>query len=81
MANSTPLQLLIQGGLGNQLLQWVLATTLGARQERELRIDCTLMRSWSRAKRGLSRRQISQLLDSSDKAWHHWLLALSLIHI
>ena len=75
MAKSTPLQLLIQGGLGNQLLQWVLARTLAARQKRELRIDSTLMRSWSRAKRGLSQRQISPLLGSADKAWHHWLLA------
>ena len=74
MANSTPLQLLIQGGLGNQLLQWVLATTLATRQERELRIDCTLMHSWSRAKRGLSQRQISPLLGLADKVWHHWLL-------
>ena len=75
MANSTPLQLLIQGGLGNQLLQWVLATTLAARQERELRIDGTLMRSWSRSRRGLSQRQISPLVGPADKVWHHWLLA------
>ena len=75
MANSTPLQLLIQGGLGNQLLQWVLATTLAARQERELRIDGTLMRSWSRSRRGLSQRQISPLVAPADKVWHHWLLA------
>ena len=75
MAKSTPLQLLIQGGLGNQLLQWVLARTLAARQKRELRIDSTLMRSWSRAQRGLSQREISPLLDPADKAWHHWLLA------
>ena len=74
MANSTPLQLLIQGGLGNQLLQWVLARTLAARQKRELRIDSTLMRSCSRAKRGLSQRQISPLLGSANKAWHHWFL-------
>ncbi|WP_415399051.1 alpha-1,2-fucosyltransferase [Synechococcus sp. W4D4] len=75
MANSTPLQLLIQGGLGNQLLQWVLAKTLAARQQRELRIDSTLMRSWSRARRGLSQRQISPLLGPADNVWHHWLLA------
>jgi len=75
LANSTPLQLLIQGGLGNQLLQWVLARTLAARQQRELRIDGTLMRSWSRSRRGLSQRQISPLLGPADKAWHHWLLA------
>ena len=75
MANSTPLQLLIQGGLGNQLLQWVLASTLAAQRQRELRIDSTLMRSWSRAKRGLSQRQISPLLGSADRAWHHWLVA------
>ena len=74
MANSTPLQLLIQGGLGNQLLQWVLATTLAARQERELWIDSTLMRSWSRSRRGLSQRKISPLLGPADKAWHHWLV-------
>jgi len=75
LANSTPLQLLIQGGLGNQLLQWVLASTLAAQRQRELRIDNTLMRSWSRSRRGLSQRQISPLLDPADKAWHHWLLA------
>ena len=75
MASSTPLKLLIQGGLGNQLLQWVLARTLASRQERELRIDSTLMRSWSRAKRGLSQRQICPLLGPADKVWHHWLLA------
>ena len=75
MANSTPLQLLIQGGLGNQLLQWVLARTLATQQQRELQIDTTLMRSWSRAQRGLSQREISPLLDPADKAWHHWLLA------
>ena len=69
------LDLLIQGGLGNQLLQWVLATTLATRQERELRIDSTLMRSWSRSRRGLSQRQISPLLGPANKAWHHWLLA------
>ena len=69
------LDLLIQGGLGNQLLQWALATTLAARQERELRIDSTLMRSWSRSKRRLSQRQISPLLGPANKVWHHWLLA------
>ena len=72
---TSKLDLLIQGGLGNQLLQWVLASTLAARQRRKLRIDMTLMRSWSRSRRGLSQRQISPLLDSPDKAWHHWLLA------
>ena len=75
MANSTPLQLLIQGGLGNQLLQWVLAKTLAAHQQRALRIDSTLMRSWSRSRRGLSQRQISPLVAPADKVWHHWLLA------
>ena len=75
MAKSTPLQLLIQGGLGNQLLQWVLARTLAAQQEREMRIDGTLMRSWSRSRRGLSQRQISPLLGPADKVWHHWLVA------
>ena len=69
------LDLLIQGGLGNQLLQWVLASTLATRQERELRIDSTLMRSWSRSRRGLSQRQISPLLGPADKVWHHWLVA------
>ena len=78
MANSTPLQLLIQGGLGNQLLQWVLASTLAAQQERALRIDSTLMRSWSRSRRGLSQRQITPLLGPADKIWHHWLLARAL---
>ena len=72
MAKSTPLQLLIQGGLGNQLLQWVLAETLAKQRQRELRIDNTLMRSWSRAQRGLSQRQISPLLGPADKGWHHW---------
>ena len=72
---TSKLDLLIQGGLGNQLLQWVLASTLTARQQRELRIDRTLMRSWSRAKRGLSQRQISPLVGPADKVWHHWLLA------
>ena len=69
------LDLLIQGGLGNQLLQWVLASTLAAGQQREVRIDTTLMRSWSRSKRGLSQREISPLLGPADKVWHHWLLA------
>ena len=69
------LDLLIQGGLGNQLLQWVLASTLAARQQRELRIDKTLMRSWSRSRRGLSQRQISPLLGPAHKAWHRWLAA------
>jgi len=78
LAKSTPLQLLIQGGLGNQLLQWVLARTLAAQLQRELRIDSTLMRSWSRSRRGLSQRQISPLLGPADKAWHHWLLARAL---
>ena len=71
------LDLLIQGGLGNQLLQWVLASTLASRQERELRIDSTLMRSWSRSRRGLSQRLISPLLGPGNKTWHHWLLARS----
>ena len=78
MANSTPLPLLIQGGLGNQLLQWVLASTLAAQQERALRIDSTLMCSWSRSRRGLSQRQITPLLGPADKIWHHWLLARAL---
>ncbi|UPM49195.1 alpha-1,2-fucosyltransferase [Synechococcus sp. A10-1-5-1] len=69
------MDLLIQGGLGNQLLQWVLASTLAAGKQREVRIDTTLMRSWSRSKRGLSQREISPLLDPADKIWHHWLLA------
>ena len=69
------LDLLIQGGLGNQLLQWVLASTLASQQERELRIDSNLMRSWSRSKRGLSQRQISPLLGPGNQTWHHWLLA------
>ncbi|MBL6742718.1 MAG: alpha-1,2-fucosyltransferase [Synechococcus sp. BS301-5m-G53] len=74
MANSRPLHLLIQGGLGNQLLQWVLASTLASRQQRPLQLDSTLLRSWSRAKRGLTQRQISPLLGPSTEAWHHWLL-------
>ena len=74
MANSKPLGLLIQGGLGNQLLQWVLASTLASRQQRPLQLDSTLLRSWSRAKRGLTQRQISPLLGRAQRAWHHWLL-------
>ena len=69
-----PLPLLVQGGLGNQLLQWVLASTLANRQQRPLQLDSTLLRSWSRAKRGLTQRQISPLLGPAQQAWHHWLL-------
>ena len=72
------LDLLIQGGLGNQLLQLVLASTLAAPQRRKLGIDSTLMRSWSRSRRGLSQREISPLIGPADKAWHHWLLARAL---
>ena len=74
MANSKPLRLLIQGGLGNQLLQWVLASTLASRQQRPLQLDSNLLRSWSRSKRGLTQRQISPLLGPTTEAWHHWLL-------
>ena len=69
-----PLQLLVQGGLGNQLLQWVLASTLASRQQRPLLLDSTLLRSWSRAKRGLTQRQSSPLLGPTTETWHHWLL-------
>ena len=67
--------LLIQGGLGNQLLQWVLASALATRHKRELFVDATLIRSRTRLKRGLSQRQLSPLLSPAHQAWHHWLVA------
>ena len=77
MANTTPLRLLLQGGLGNQLLQLVLARTLAAHDERPLQVDTTLLQSQSRQQRGLTQRTLEAWLASqlpvSPPAWHHWL--------
>ncbi len=78
-ANSAnqPITLLLQGGLGNQLLQVVLAHTFAAYQKRPLQVDTTLLKSQSRLQRGLTQRALEEWLASqlptSPPVWHHWL--------
>ncbi|MFN9631154.1 MAG: alpha-1,2-fucosyltransferase [Cyanobacteriota bacterium] len=79
MLRSDPLRLLLQGGLGNQLFQAVLASTLAARWGRPLVVDPVLLGSRLRRLRGLTPRSLSplvaQLLPDAVQAtpWHHWV--------
>lgn len=72
-----PLVLLLQGGLGNQLFQVVLARTLAERYGRRLVVDPVLLRSRLRRWRGLTPRSLSPLLrqllpDPRATPWHHY---------
>jgi len=72
--NRQPLLLLLQGGLGNQLLQFVLAASLANAQGRPLMISALLMQSWSRRLRGLTPRSVSPLIRDQvslvSLPWH-----------
>jgi hypothetical protein len=74
-AAADPLLLLLQGGLGNQLFQVVLARTLAARHGRELLVDPVLLRSRLRRLRGVTPRSLSPLLAGRlplvATPWHH----------
>jgi len=76
---SRALTLLLQGGLGNQLLQLALARTLAAHHQCRLRVDATLLNSLSRQKRGLTKRSLEPWLAAQivirPTEWHHWLMA------
>jgi hypothetical protein len=71
------LLLLLQGGLGNQLFQVVLARSLAERWDRPLVVDPVLLRSRLRRLRGLTPRGLSplvaQLLPGAIQPtpWHH----------
>lgn len=71
------LQLLLQGGLGNQLLQLVLAESLAKALGRRLIGSTVLLGSRSRRLRGLTRRSVSPLvlerLTLQTVPWHRCL--------
>ncbi|MBD2548362.1 alpha-1,2-fucosyltransferase [Microcystis elabens FACHB-917] len=62
MADQGRLLLLLQGGLGNQLLQLALGETLAAAFDRELMGSTVLLESRSRRLRGLTARSISPVV-------------------
>jgi hypothetical protein len=61
--NSQQLLLFLQGGLGNQLMQYVLAKTLAQHTKKQLIVSKTLLASRTRRWRGLTSRSISPLLE------------------
>lgn len=70
-----PLLLLLQGGLGNQLFQVVLARTLAERYGRRLVVDPVLLRSRLRRLRGVTPRGLSPLVarllpEAGPSPWH-----------
>ena len=73
-STAEPLFLLLQGGLGNQLMQYVLAQTLARRSCRPLIASTTLLTSRTRRFRGLTSRSVSPLLENrlllSAPRWH-----------
>lgn len=73
------LLLLLQGGLGNQLFQAVLARTLAERHGRRLVVDPVLLASRLRRLRGVTPRRLSPLLASqlplAATPWHHRALS------
>lgn len=75
MPRSDPLLLLLQGGLGNQLFQVVLARTLAAQHGRALVVDPVLLQSRLRRLRGVTPRSLSPLLAGRlplvATPWHH----------
>lgn len=77
MADQGRLILLLQGGLGNQLLQLALAETLAAVFDRELVGSTVLLDSRSRRLRGLTARSISPVLQTrlvcAPSPWTHHL--------
>lgn len=76
MRDRQPLLLLLQGGLGNQLLQFVLAASLANAQGRPLMTSSVLMNSWSRRLRGLTPRAVSPLIREqvpmASVPWHRY---------
>jgi hypothetical protein len=73
-----PLLLLLQGGLGNQLFQVVLARALAERQGRSLLVDPVLLGSRLRRLRGVTPRRPSPLLtrlvpELASPPWHRQL--------
>lgn len=75
MAAPEPLLLLLQGGLGNQLFQVVLARTLAERYGRRLVVDPVLLHSRLRRLRGLTPRGLSPLVaallpEVGPTPWH-----------
>jgi hypothetical protein len=79
LADQGRLILLLQGGLGNQLLQLALAETLAAVFDRELVGSTVLLDSRSRRLRGLTARSISPVLRARlhcvPSPWTHHLPA------
>jgi len=75
--SSTTLRLLLQGGLGNQLFQIVLAQTLSRHFGKPLCVDSVLLHSRLRHLRGLTPRSLSlllaQCLPLCSTPWHHWV--------
>ena len=70
------LLLLLQGGLGNQLFQVVLARTLAERWDRPLVVDPVLLGSRLRRLRRLTTRSLSPLVaqllpETRPTPWHH----------
>ncbi|MFN9546449.1 MAG: alpha-1,2-fucosyltransferase [Cyanobacteriota bacterium] len=80
MPASEPLLLLLQGGLGNPLVQVVLARALAERHGRRLEVDSVLLRSRLRRLRGVTPRSLSPLLrqllpEARPTPWHHRAVA------
>ncbi|WP_216901707.1 alpha-1,2-fucosyltransferase [Synechococcus sp. CCY 9618] len=77
MPDRQRLVLLLQGGLGNQLLQMVLGEALAASQGRQLQGSTVLLDSRSRRFRGLTTRSMSPLvrgrLPCLPVPWHRYL--------
>jgi hypothetical protein len=75
MTAPEPLLLLLQGGLGNQLLQLVLAQALAERRRSPLVVSTVLLHSQLRQLRGLTPRQLSPLVADAvtltPQPWHH----------
>jgi hypothetical protein len=61
---SNRLLILLQGGLGNQLMQWVLGQTLATVQGLDLQLSPLLFTSRMRAWRGVTPRSLSSLLPT-----------------
>jgi hypothetical protein len=63
---SNRLLVLLQGGLGNQLMQWVLGQTLATVQGLDLQLSPLLLTSRMRAWRGVTPRSFSSLLPTDS---------------
>ena len=79
LRNSQELLLLLQGGLGNQLLQLVLGESLAQAHGLRLVGSLALLESSSRSLRGLTSRRISPLVGKRvplvPRTWHRHVLA------